>query len=255
MTSTTRLPYQTFGHGPQVLLAFHGFGQEAAVFQTFAPCFPKYTLYCFDLPFHGQSQGGEIWVNGPADFVESLQKQLGTLLTKPFAVMGFSIGARPALALCMALPNLVERLILVAPDGLTNHPVFTMTTKTRLGRWLGGHMANQPERWQAFLARSSKWVNMQSSTRPYFKNPLMLRKVWKTWLCFSHYHFPLAHLVQVINRHAIQVTLVVATHDALIRPGSWQAFAKKVVHLQKVSFPCRHEQVLVQYRKSLGENA
>ncbi|HEX8530489.1 MAG TPA: alpha/beta hydrolase, partial [Cytophagales bacterium] len=50
------LHFTRWGEGAQVLLAFHGFGQHRGYFESLADALgPAYTLYAFDLFFHGQS--------------------------------------------------------------------------------------------------------------------------------------------------------------------------------------------------------
>ena len=60
MTNVTRqdgqLFYEIFGSGPEVLLAFHGFGQDRTIFKKWASTLEsKYIFYAFDLFYHGES--------------------------------------------------------------------------------------------------------------------------------------------------------------------------------------------------------
>ncbi|MDX5347193.1 MAG: alpha/beta hydrolase, partial [Hymenobacteraceae bacterium] len=52
----SKLHYRVYGAGSNVLLAFHGYGQESHYFQQIAKELgPEYTLYAFDLYIHGGS--------------------------------------------------------------------------------------------------------------------------------------------------------------------------------------------------------
>jgi len=55
--SPKSLHYQKLGRGPKILLAFHGIAQDgASCFQPFeAHLGNVYTIYAFDLFFHGES--------------------------------------------------------------------------------------------------------------------------------------------------------------------------------------------------------
>ena len=48
------LKYIKIGNGIKNALAFHGFGQDNSYFAPFESIFgQEYTIYCFNLPFHG----------------------------------------------------------------------------------------------------------------------------------------------------------------------------------------------------------
>ena len=48
------LKYIKIGKGNKTALAFHGFGQDNNYYKPFESVFgEKYTIYCFNLPFHG----------------------------------------------------------------------------------------------------------------------------------------------------------------------------------------------------------
>jgi pimeloyl-ACP methyl ester carboxylesterase len=48
------LPYRIYGAGPELMLAFHGFGREGSEFIQLAQFIGnRYTIYAFDLFYHG----------------------------------------------------------------------------------------------------------------------------------------------------------------------------------------------------------
>ena len=54
------LNFSVLGSGKQVLLMFHGFGQDHTAFHAIEkPLAEQYTLYQFDLYFHGNSTWGD----------------------------------------------------------------------------------------------------------------------------------------------------------------------------------------------------
>ena len=99
------LYYQKFGNGKQIMLAFHGFGQESSVYKCLADVLTEYTFYAFDLFFHGKSQWdfpenylrSQRWKELLQDFLdkENIQKFslfCSTLLwTKPSFVRNYVI--------------------------------------------------------------------------------------------------------------------------------------------------------------------
>ena len=128
------LHYEKFGTGPKTLIAFHGFGQDANIFKAYTPQLNAYTVYSFDLFFHGQS----IW-NAKHRLTHHLWAALFKEFLKyqniaGFDVIAYSLGGRFALSLFRAYPNQISSLTLIAPDGLRPHFWYRMATATRLNR-------------------------------------------------------------------------------------------------------------------------
>ena len=101
------LHYDRLGQGPRILLAFHGAGQTGQeCFQSFADHLGSYyTVYAFDLFFHGQSLGLYGTDNfSDRDVVDKhswelfIQTFLDEKQIDQFDVAGFSLGGRFALA-------------------------------------------------------------------------------------------------------------------------------------------------------------
>ena len=107
-----------WGKGPKLLVCFHGFGESAAEFSCLEPSLGDiYTLVAIDLPFHGSTRwNGEVF---DQEIVRHLaEKILEHYQLSIFSVLGYSLGGRVALSLVEALPQQVQQLILVAPDGV-----------------------------------------------------------------------------------------------------------------------------------------
>ena len=107
-----------FGRGAQVLLALHGFGYSGAIFRVLESSLgTRYTIIAPDLPFHGNT----VWEGDRYD-PEDLQELVVAVLEKTgrdrLQVLGYSLGGRLVLASLLSLNDLVEKVYLVAPDGL-----------------------------------------------------------------------------------------------------------------------------------------
>jgi len=107
------------GTGPGLLL-LHGFTGRSAMWAPFLPMLRRHmTTIQVDLLGHGRS-------DSPTDparhAVERQAADLAAILrrtrtrTGPVAVLGYSFGARVALALALAEPSLVSRLVLESPS-------------------------------------------------------------------------------------------------------------------------------------------
>jgi 2-succinyl-6-hydroxy-2,4-cyclohexadiene-1-carboxylate synthase len=100
-----RLPLERWGRGPRPALFLHGFtGSRGAFGHLEALLGDALTATCVDLPGHGEAP--------PPDSFSQTVEQLIELLEGPTVVVGYSQGARLALALAVRAPALVDRLVL-----------------------------------------------------------------------------------------------------------------------------------------------
>ncbi len=124
------LHYSLTGKGKKVLLAFHGYGQTKLHFRHIAKQLSgQYTLYTFDLFFHGKS----IWPFKDNPLTKNfLAGMMSAFLEKEkinqFSLMGFSMGGKMVLSLLEQFPDRVEQLILIAPDGIKTSFWYSLAT-------------------------------------------------------------------------------------------------------------------------------
>lgn len=94
------------GKGPRLVLV-HGFTQTGRSWARVAPALPPgYEVVAVDLPGHGDAAA--VRVADLAQAAELLGRAGG-----PGTYVGYSLGGRTCLALALARPDLVERLVLV----------------------------------------------------------------------------------------------------------------------------------------------
>src|SRR5438552_14687033 len=135
--------YYRFGSGLNVVICFHGYGEDAASFgllEKFAG--NQYSFISIDLPFHGKT----VWNEGlnftHKDLLEILKEILSQTNRQPavsnekLSIMGFSLGGRIVLSLYQAMPGQIEKLILLAPDGLKVNFWYWLATQTWFGNKL-----------------------------------------------------------------------------------------------------------------------
>src|SRR5690242_8106364 len=137
---SSQICYYRIGTGPRLGLCFHGYGEDATSFAFLEKLAgDQYSFYAIDLPFHGQT----IWKEDLNFTHTDLQQIIHDLLlsnninlqtdaAKPnrkMVLMGFSLGGRVALSLYQAWPQLTERLLLMAPDGLKVNFWYWLSTR------------------------------------------------------------------------------------------------------------------------------
>ncbi len=140
---------RVLGTGKKIIIAFHGFGQDGNVFQTLSETLPDYTIYAVDLPFHGNTKTDNIQITLSEKSVISLtDKLINSENIKEFSLIGFSIGARLLFPIISIFSLKIQKIIFIAPDGISESVLYRLATGTSISRRLFRS-----------LMRSEYWVN------------------------------------------------------------------------------------------------
>lgn len=134
------------GHGPELLIALHGFGDRGRLFADLEPALGgQFTIVAPDLPFHGETR----WPHKSftkADLLDCIGQILAQEQKTRFSLMGYSFGARLAIALTPELADRLDRLYLLAPEGFNTRGIAIATA---VPLWLRRllHRALEPPDW------------------------------------------------------------------------------------------------------------
>jgi pimeloyl-ACP methyl ester carboxylesterase len=135
-------PVAVLGEGPPLLL-LHGFDSSHLEFRRLAPLLaPQHQLFIPDLHGFGFCPRPEGARYSPAAVLEHLQRVLEAVLQRSGAaqvgLIGASMGGAAAMELGRRRPEQVERLLLLAPAGLSGQPMPVPPLLDQLGaRFLG----------------------------------------------------------------------------------------------------------------------
>ncbi|MBL4587547.1 MAG: alpha/beta hydrolase [Flavobacteriales bacterium] len=220
--------YIEHGSGDELWLAFHGFGQDACVMSHFMQTFrPNAKVLSFDLPLHGQTViSGKFRFTSDHLLASDIADLLGHAIRenggKSCSLVGFSLGGKMVLKLVELVPGKIDRLVLIAPDGLKVNPLYRFCTHTKFGRFLFKFIIRFP---QPLLASSwlissvglmnkkiHQFVNAQMGTRE------KRQKVFDTWVMFKELTPNLKDVRSKIWRYHIKPTLIFGTKDRVIHP-------------------------------------
>lgn len=214
--------YRKFGSGGRLLIALHGFSEDGAAFRALGEQLEgSCTLYAVDLPFHGSTR----WLDDeyrPAQLavvVEAILEQEGA---RRFEAVGHSLGARLWLHLLPVFRDRMERLCLLAPDGLQTRWLQMVEWlpagwRRRIAQW-----ARRPG-WLLALARLSRRLGLIS--------PFLLRylehhlgeagrqnRLLHTWLALSHFRLNGNKGRHLIQQAKVPVLVLIGDQDRLVRP-------------------------------------
>ncbi|TSD64131.1 alpha/beta hydrolase [Inquilinus sp. KBS0705] len=135
--------YHEYGTGSKPMLAFHGYGMTGRQFHVLErSILQQYHVYGFDHFFHGQStlngwSEKQIIAGMPKTMVKAYVEEWFKIYGRQrFSVMGYSIGANLALILVEEYADLIDEVILMAPDGLSVYKGFDILLNKHWGKYL-----------------------------------------------------------------------------------------------------------------------
>lgn len=213
----------TFGNGASYMMLFHGFGQDASFWKPLIEPFEDaYTFIVVDLFFHGQSTWSEkVEVLSPSIWQQMTRQLLDHLNVRKLTIGGFSIGCKFALSAFEASPERVEKLILVAPDGLVSRFWYQLATSTHIARTWFRRLVMKPGVFFGIANLLHSIKVLDRSTLTFVANQMNTRikrlRVYKSWTVFRHLNVNPHQVATLLNTHQIPLQVFVGRWDRIIR--------------------------------------
>lgn len=234
------LHFSKYGRGDKVLLCFHGYGQNNSDMNTLQEVLKeKYTIYTFDLFFHGES----FWHEKEKPLSKQFWFDLITafLITnniQRFSVAGFSMGAKFALPLVESFYKQIDKIFLIAPDGIAINFWYNLATSFKVTRRLLRTIVVKPGLYIKFIqllsllklapAGTIRFANAQMATRK------QRRRVYYSWVVFRRLRVNSKKLARIINQHNIPLLIFLGSHDKLITEQSVRPLLKHTTNCKKI---------------------
>lgn len=224
-----KLHYLVWGSGKRLLLAFHGYGNDAAIFNPFVDYLNEaYTILSFDLPHHGNSK----WTEGTPLTKKDLVALVDTLKEQykvdKISLLGYSMGGRICLTIVECVPASIDKVVLIATDGMTVNFYYYFFTRTYFGRKLFRYMLEKPDSFLNIIDWLRKKNLVDASRHKFFMNylrPEPSRKfLLQVWPGLRHLVPSPAKLKQAIRKHHIPVSIFMGTYDKIMPPSLAEKF-------------------------------
>ncbi|REJ83761.1 MAG: alpha/beta fold hydrolase [Bacteroidetes bacterium] len=227
--------YFKFGNGPEVLFAWHGFDNDADDFRIFENAFGnRYTIIALNLFYHGKSKplndGAALNFNSE-DLIIFFKKLLEEIKCERFSMLGFSLGGRIILDLLPKFAERIDRILLLAPDGLVISKWYLFITHTYFGKYLFKRVIKKPNRFFR-IARFIRATGLLKEKQykfalANFDTPEKRRKVYNVWMIFRNILPVYPEIKSVLSRHNIQITIFFGKFDTIIPASFADQFRKK----------------------------
>ena len=229
--------YLQFGVGPRVVLCFHGYGEKADSYSFFEKYVSNdFTFISIDLPFHGKTT----WLPGKDFHLKDLTGIINNILAEnnlsktglSFTVIGFSLGGRVALCLYQSMPQQIEKIILLAPDGLKINFWYWLSTQT----WAGNKLFLFTMKHPAWFFRVLKLVNLLGLVNVsvfkfvnyYIGDKEFRRLLYLRWTSLRKLKPGIKQIKRLIPIHKTEVKLVYGKFDRIILPARGIKFKKGI---------------------------
>ncbi len=226
-----RLHYLKWGSGKRLLLAFHGYGDDANIFLPIRQYLEDdYTVLSVDLPHHGGSNWQTDELFDRHGLITMVNELMHTYHVSKVSLMGYSMGGRVCLSVIEQQPQCIDRVALIATDGLTVNFYYYFFTKTAVGRKMFNHMLERPGKYLGVIEWLKK-KNLVDGSRYKFvmhflgseENRSFLQKVWPN----TSDLMPAPDRVKkMIRKYRIQVAVFMGAHDKIIPLAHAHRFKK-----------------------------
>lgn len=240
----SEISYHLYGSGDKIAFCFHGYGEDATSFAFLEKYAGNtFTFYAIDLPYHGQTA----W-NEEADFHREYLRDIilkiidtpsekattGNFLVPGFKItlLGFSLGGRIALSLYEIMPELVEKMVLLAPDGLKINFWYWLSTQTKLGNKFFSYTMKRPEWFFVLLSGLNKLKLVNTSifkfVHHYIGDKKIREDLYKRWTSLRRLKPHLKKIKSLVKANNTQLRLLYGKHDRIILPVRGEKFRKGI---------------------------
>lgn len=254
------LYYRVLSRGPKLLLCFHGYGLDAASFSPLASTSEgKYTMVSFDHFFHGKSVWPQRELAIPVDqLCDALLEFAHAHGFEKINLLAFSLGGKVALSLVHRNPEKVERLYLIAPDGIKTSFWYSLATYPVFFRNLLKRIVLKP--WFFYmLVKTLRTMHLVDKGILRFANAQMdtvkkRYRLYHTWVCYKELKPQTTELIQVLKNTDIDIWLYLGVYDKIITRENLYLFTSQLPKLKLSMLYVGHNRLIDALSKTgLGE--
>lgn len=212
--------YYIFGNGPETLFCFHGYGEDGTSFAMLEEKLGSfYTLYAIDFPVHGRTNWNETYAFMVHDLVAIIE-MINPFSNKKFSLLAYSMGGRAVMNLVQIIPEKINRVGLVAPDGLHQNIWYWITTQTSVGNKAFAYTMNKPKWFFKVVNQSGKLGIINESiikfVHYYLDDEEERLLLYKRWTFMRRLKPDLTAIKKICSEKNIKMKLLFGKYDRII---------------------------------------
>lgn len=231
----SQISYYGFGTGPETVICFHGYGEDGTLYSFLEKhAGNQFVFYAIDLPFHGKTEWNEELLFTQNDLSQIIKEILSqnnykqAIITDKLILTGFSLGGRIALSYYQAHPEMIKKIILLAPDGLKVNFWYWLSTQTRIGNRLFHYSMKKPGWFFALLKALNKVGFANASifkfVNYYIGNKEVRQLLYQRWTTLRKLKPNLQRIKMLIRENKTKTRLVYGKYDRIILPVRGEKF-------------------------------
>ncbi len=220
-----------FGRGKELLIAFHGYGNDAYLFEPFVTYLEeKFIIICVDLPHHGGSKWPANTPLQKKDLLDLINTFKSEFQVSKVSLLGYSMGGRVCLTAIELMPGSIDKVLLIAPDGLVFNPLYYFVTQTSLGKKMFRGLITNPRRYLRFIdwLKEKQWLDI--SRHKFVTNYIGTNDsrafLLKVWPDMSNITPDIKKLKSAIRQYKIPVFIFMGMYDKIIPAKHAHRFSK-----------------------------
>ncbi len=187
----------------------------------------QYSFFAIDLPFHGKTEWKE-GLNFSMEDLNAISLSVAGHTDLPLTIMGFSLGGRMALSLYDDIPQKIDKLILLAPDGLKVNFWYWLSTQTRLGNRFFAYTMKHPGWFFGLLQLMNKLKLVNASIFKFVKHYIgdinVRQLLYQRWTTLRKIKPQLSSIKSNITQYKTKIRLVYGIHDRIILSSVGEKF-------------------------------
>lgn len=227
-----------FGRGAKLIIALHGFGDQANSFSNFEKTLgDHYTIIAPDLPFHGETE----WLEDSyqrEDFIQLIEQILKLDSWQTFDLVGHSLGGTIALSIATHFDKHLEYLILLAPSGIAVKSMaipnlIPVAIRLWIAKYLKtGFILNLAERlktWGGVNAYSVKFLHH------HLGDSNKQKRLMHTWVSEYYFRLKISTLKRSLSKREKEKTyFILGTKDPLVSSSVIEEKLGNYVNIQQI---------------------
>jgi pimeloyl-ACP methyl ester carboxylesterase len=246
-----KVHFHEYGSGPKPMLAFHGYGMTGKQFHVLKnSILTKYHVYGFDHFFHGESalegwSEKQILEGMPREIVRAyLAEWFKIYSEQKVSLLAYSIGANLALVLLEEYAELIEEVILMAPDGLSVYKGFHFLQHHPVGKYLFRRVTKS--KWLAprllKTLKKVRFIDDSLYTIAYSEIDTEKKRldVYYTLNLIRLLKPRTDTVIRLVNQHRIRLTLIFGRDDELFPKSAAMAFIEQLDKARVLEVPLGH---------------